>query len=221
MICTVTSTKHERIRNLNTPQVVSSYENRYNLKNMRIALVSTLFPPDVDETAQYTKELAGRLTAADQVTLLVYGFLPESIANASIIAVDKRRNLPLRLGQMWYQLMKAARVHDILIIENGPSIELPALLTTFLSRTPIIFLVSDARAQEQSKRHPLFSFLYQSLQKRSKRTFNIAATLPSLERPLVHPLHPYPTTAMESYEQAWATHTTELQQHLKNHGTKK
>lgn len=134
---------------------------------MNILIVSPLFPPDTGAPADYVKELAGHLGSIHKVTLLIYGYLPESVEGVSIQTVDKRTSLPVRLLAFTKALF-AQKSHDVVVLNNGPSAELPALLFSLLTHTPFILVISDPIALEASK-NGAYAFLHRQVKKRALR----------------------------------------------------
>jgi hypothetical protein len=181
---------------------------------MRIALVSPLFPPDNTESAQYVKSLCTHLSG-HQVDLFVYTHIPESVENVTVFAVRKRNPLPLRLIQFTYTLMRHAAKSDVLLVQNGPSVELPALLVSYISRTPIILTMSDRRAT--LSKLPLYIRLHSMLKKRAVAVFadNLETHMPP-HRPEILPFEPYPEEKFQEYTDAWQNHMKTLQTYLEN-----
>lgn len=164
---------------------------------MNIVLASALFPPDIAPPAPYVKELAARLAPRHTVTAVVYGRLPEQVAGARIIAVSKRRPLPLRLVSFTFALWRAARGADILYMENGASVELPALIVSWLTRTPVVVHFGDRAAKK---------YAYQNMLLRRAR--GTVADSP-MERPEILPFAPRPD--MAAYERSWQEHLALLE----------
>lgn len=167
---------------------------------MKIALASALFPPDIAVPAPYVKELARRLAQTHEVTAVVYGGIPEEVEKARIIAVSKRRPLPLRLISFTFALWRAARRANILYIENGASVELPALIVSWFTKTPILMHFGDNVAKQ---------YAYQKLLLR-RVSKNIKDS--PLQRPEILPFVPRPEAALTAYEQSWNNHMRTLEE---------
>lgn len=116
---------------------------------MQILILAPLFPPDVGGAAEYVKELAQRLSS-HTVTVLIYGHLPESIANVHIVTVDKRASLPIRLLRYTVALYNHSKNTDLVIINNGPSTELPVLLIAIFRPLQLCLCESDSVAAKAS-----------------------------------------------------------------------
>lgn len=171
---------------------------------MKIVLASALFPPDIAAPAPYVKELAKRLGQKHSVTTVVYGHLPEQVVGVPIVAVDKRRPLPLRLVAFTFALWRAVRHADVLYIENGASVELPALIVSSITRTPILMHLGDSTAKKY--------FYHKALLRRIVGTIKESP----LPRPEILPLEPRPETALAAYEASWQEHLTALEKIFTN-----
>jgi len=136
-----------------------SYHKHVRFVLMRIVIATPLYPPEIAGPAPYIKELARRLSKDTEVTIVAYARLPEQVPGVHIIAVDKRRPLPLRLFAYLRALARAARDADAIYAINGASVELPVLIVSFFSRTPLFFGIGDRVAHERAKKRLLFLFL--------------------------------------------------------------
>lgn len=171
---------------------------------MKIVLATPLYPPDIAEPAPYVKELARRLSKSHRVTVVAYGRLPERIPGVAIIAIDKRRPLPLRLLSFWSALRRAGRDADVVYAENGSSVELPLIFT---AGTPCILHIGDRRAHAHAKR----SFLRKIIEVAAfSRARNVRTNTPPAY-PEIHPLEPEPIDALRKWEHAWELHIAELE----------
>jgi len=115
---------------------------------MKILILSALFPPDVSPTASYVKNLATRLSKKSAVTVLTFGHLPEEITGVKVICVDKRRSLISRLSSFHKAFSQEAAKHDMIIVNNAPSIDVPVLITN--PGTPIVYIQSDYLAAQST-----------------------------------------------------------------------
>lgn len=172
---------------------------------MNITVLTPLFPPDTGAPAPYTKELAKRL-ADKNITVIAYGRLPEAVRNALIIPIDKRGLKTILIVKCLTQLRKIPT--DLLLVNNGPSSELPALIYSFFSTTPIILIESDARAIVSSK-SGLYKLLHKALMKRCRKV----VTLPGEATYLKPEILPFSTTSQEALEVRndwWKNHINNL-----------
>lgn len=174
---------------------------------MTLVFASPLYPPDLAEPAPYTKELARRLSTTHTVIVVAYGRLPEKVPGAQIIAVNKRRPLPWRLAVFTKTLWQVTRNADVLYVQNGASVELPALITTFFLRKPLIVHMGDDRAHERAKRSLLHGFLERAV---LRRAYAVVRESP-LERPEILPLHNKPEAEIRAWEESWTRHCSKLE----------
>lgn len=181
---------------------------------MRIVLATPLYPPEIAPPAPYVQELAKRLAKLHQVTVVTYAHLPEMVPDVRVIAVDKRRPLPLRLASYLRALALAAREADIVYTVNGASVELPTGLVALFTRTPLIFCIGDLAAHVHTQSNFLLHLIEQFAIMCSQRTIT---ALP-LSRPEIMPLEPFPAEEMTEYEASWTAHLSTITKIL-NHGT--
>jgi hypothetical protein len=174
---------------------------------MKILILSPLFPPDTGAPASYVKELAQRLTEKHETTLLVYGYLPEEVRGSNILSVDKRAILPRRLFSFTRVLLRQG-AHDLLLVNNAPSVELPLFLVSYVKKISFVLINSDPIATSASERG-LYRLLHTELKKRAKKVvvledeteYKKAEVLPFVEF----------DAAREARRQSWwSTHTNDL-----------
>lgn len=173
---------------------------------MRIVLATPLYPPDIAEPAPYVKELATRLAELHTVTVIAYTRFPEKIPGVTIIAVNKQSVLPIRLITYFWTLLTKSAGADLIYTQNGASVELPLLILSYLRSIRLYVGMGDRGAHTRASHSPFLRFIERSLFARATR---VIEKLPP-PRPEIIPLDPYPTDAMNTYEEAWATHVKEL-----------
>jgi hypothetical protein len=115
---------------------------------MRILILTALFPPDVSPTATYVKDLAAHLSTDHTVTVLTFGYLPEKIAGVTVTCIDKRQSLIGRLASFQKTLRRELSACDLVVVNNGPSVELPLLISN--SCVPYVYIISDQSAFEST-----------------------------------------------------------------------
>jgi len=169
---------------------------------MRIVLATPLYPPDIAEPAPYVKELATRLATLHTITVVAYTRFPEHIPGVTLIAVDKRRALPVRLLTYFRALSTASAHVDRVYALNGASVELPLILWSLVNRVRVYIGIGDHRAQAHAREHLFLRLIERIAFSRAKR---VITDLPPA-RPEIIPLDPYPTEAMAAYEHAWEKH---------------
>ena len=175
---------------------------------MKILILSPLYPPDIAIPAPYVKELAKRLKDTHEVTILTYGRIPETIDGVKIHAVDKRLPLLSRLKAYKEKLETLEKNVDVLYLENGASVELPALS----AKKPIVFHIGDPKAYEQAQKNTPHKILHDLVRNRARTVF---ATSP-LPKPEILPFQNIGEAEKAQYEESWKEHLEEIESHI-NH----
>jgi len=174
---------------------------------MKILLLTPLFPPDTGDPADYVKELAARLTE-HEVSVLMYGRLPESVPSATVVAVDKRQWLPLRLLKYAKALWLDSKAAELIIINNAPSTELPALLVSYFRPHKMLLCASDPLATTAAK-SGLYKIVHQLLMRRCKKTI-ILPDGAVYKKPEVLPFTEIDESVYTKREDWWSNHINEL-----------
>lgn len=177
---------------------------------MRIAIATPLYPPDIAEPAPYVKELATRLSQKHEITIVTYGRFPEEIPGVRIVAVSKQRPLPIRLALYTLALLAAARKTDVIYALNGPSVELPASIASFITRTTLLAFLGDASAHARAQNKSALKNIENVFLRRAHSTVYEAP----LPRPEILPFSPYPTNELEAFNRSWDTHLNALEKAL-------
>jgi len=183
---------------------------------MKILILSPLFPPDTAPSAIYVKELATRLSS-HEVSILLYGHLPEKIPGVRLFCIDKRKSILGRAVSFIKKLNGSVRENEIVIIQNGPSVEFPSLFSLWFTKTPVILMESDISALERTNSQWLQKTIYSMLKKRanlvlSKENINIPPP-----KPLIHSLKENSDSEINSYERIWTEHLKKVEEILKEH----
>lgn len=173
---------------------------------MRILLLTPLYPPDVAEPAPYIKELSRRLAREHEVTVLAYGRLPEQVAGVRMVMINKLLPLPVRLLRYTLVLFSEVLRADAVYAENGPSVEVPAIVATSITRKPLIVHLGDRHAYHRAKESALFGLIARVAEQRAQR---VVAGSP-LPRPEILPFGPRPDTALAAYEASWSAHLKDI-----------
>lgn len=174
---------------------------------MKILVVSPLFPPDIGETASYTKEAARRLSERHSVSVLAYGRLLEQIPGVRFIEVDKRQPLIVRIVQYTWALLQAVGSVDIIYAQNGPSVELPLGIALRIRNTPLVMHIADEAAHRRAERSRLFRLIERFC---CTKAAGVIDEMPP-QRPEIIPFQPFPREATESYETSWQNHIDKLE----------
>lgn len=173
---------------------------------MKVVVAAALYPPDTTETAQYVKEVATRLSKSHEVVLVVYAYMPESIPNVRIVTINKRAPLLIRLLSFTYALFIETRDADVVYVENGPAVELPAGLVTRTLPVPLVVHLGDVRAYERLDKPWIYKVTERFLLSKAKK---LVRDIPPT-KPEILPFAPLPTEEHEYYEAAWKKHVDML-----------
>lgn len=174
---------------------------------MRIAIATPLYPPDIAEPAPYVKELATRLSKKHEVTIVTYGGYPEEVPGVRIVTVSKQRPLPIRLALYTLALLKVATKSDVIYALNGPSVELPASIASFMTRATLLAFLGDTSAHTRAQNRSVLRHLEHVFLRRARATVSHAP----LPRPEILPFSPYPTSEMEAFNRSWGAHLAALE----------
>jgi glycosyltransferase involved in cell wall biosynthesis len=169
---------------------------------MRIVIAAPLFPTDIGGAAPYVKKLAGELTKHHDVTVVMYGQLPEKVPGVFFVCISKQQPLLPRLISYTVALTREARKAQVLYAENGPSVELPVGLVSLFVRTPLVVHIGDRTAHSRATRKLLFKLIEHFA---SNRAHNVVEDIP-LEKPEILPFEPFPQKEIEKYERSWEKH---------------
>jgi hypothetical protein len=190
---------------------------------MRILIVTPLYPPDIADGAVYIKELAKRLKDNAEVSILAYAHIPEAISDVRIIPISKRIPVFTRLIRAFIRIVLEARHTDYILVYNGISMELPALLASYMTKKPILYLIGDPVPIKYAEQHRIALYVHTHLVQRAFRTVclhSVAHMLPinastliltaPLQRPRIISFEPYPHEALHMYEESWQTHIRDM-----------
>lgn len=174
---------------------------------MKVLILTPLFPPDIGDPATYVKELATRMTM-HETSLLIYGHLPEAVSGVGITAIDKRQWLPKRLVAYTIALFNLSKKADLIIINNAPSTELPALFVSFFVSKKMILCESDSLAIIAVQ-----GGFYKIIHSLLKRRCNTIIVLPYeglYKKPEVLPFSTTDEKTLATREAWWNNHLKEL-----------
>lgn len=177
---------------------------------MKIVLATPLYPPDISEPAPYIKELARRLAAEHEVTIVATSYLPEAVEGVRIEVVNKRRPLLLRLIALTLTLLREAKNANIVIVENGASTELAGGIAARLIRKPFIMHIGDATAHERTKLSARDRMLEAFLSKRMVAVI----TDPPPQKPEILPFKERSSDEQIRYDTWWSNHIAKLNEHM-------
>jgi len=133
--------------------------------------------------------------------------MPENIEGVEIITVSKRQPRAARLMAYTRALWRAASQADVIYAENGASVELPLVVVSFLSRTPILMHLGDQRAHTKAAG----SIALRNIEKAALSNAKKVVADSPLERPEILPFAEYPINEFAAYEASWLRHLEMLE----------
>jgi len=175
---------------------------------MSTVILTPLFPPDPSPSALYTKLLAENLPS-DSLSVIAFGDLPESVAGVTMYPISKRRNKLLRVLDCLSQLFRSQP--QTLLIQNGPSVELPALIYSFLKKTTLIYIISDHAAQQDQSW--LRSYVARSLQKKASVIISLPENQTIHLKPEWLPFAEVDQITQRAHDTWWTEHLRLLTKH--------
>lgn len=176
---------------------------------MRFLILAPLFPPDSAHSAIYAKTLAEHLPA-NQTSVIAYGKLPEKVASVEIYSISKQASKFLLVSRCLRRLFQIKT--DILLVNNGPSAEFPALIFSLFSKTSIVLIISDQRACENMTK--LHSLIHKTLTARSSAVIEIGPESNYLA-PEKLPFTEIDPTVESNQKEWWQNHITTIKSYAK------
>ncbi|MDB5194422.1 MAG: hypothetical protein JWN50_436 [Parcubacteria group bacterium] len=117
---------------------------------MKIVLATPIYPPEIGGPATYTKELAERLHETHKLTVVALTDSREAFPGTTLVAVSKRRPLPVRLVRFFFAVLKASSGADLIYVQNAMAAGLPVALVSMLRGTPFILKFVGDEAWERA-----------------------------------------------------------------------
>lgn len=105
---------------------------------MRIIIVTALFPPEIEYTSTYVRELAEHLKEKHQVQILAYAGQIETIPGVEIFTINKKQPLFLRISKYFLKLYSLAKKADLIYVQNSVAVTLPTMLVQRLTKKPVV-----------------------------------------------------------------------------------
>ena len=130
------------------------------------------------------------------------------MTNVTMVTVDKRQWLPKRLMCYTAVLFRHSKTADLVIVNNAPSTELPALFVSFFSSKNLLLCESDPLATTAA-----LSGFYKIIHHLLKRRCSKTITLPEdglYKKSEVLPFQATDEHRAEAYEAWWNKHIQEL-----------
>lgn len=184
---------------------------------MKVLLLTPLFPPDIADPAPYLKELVTHLSDKHTVHVICYGNLPEKVAGVQFTVIKKHYPTILRLFLCTIHLFKEALKHDSIVVENGPSTELPAFFVSIFFKNKMLLHQSDTKNDYAGFSKTIHSILSTRVNEILVCTDNETGTYlpPTLPRPEILPFSEISEKEMREYKDSWNTHLEKFNAVLK------
>ncbi len=178
---------------------------------MNILIATALYPPEISDIAVHCKELAVRLADENEINVLAYSTLPEKTKEVTVFKVNKMRPLPIRLVFFTMQLFTIARKADVVFVENGVSVELPAVLLAIFTNKPFVVHIGDKSAWSTSRKNVLLRWTQNIL---IRRSLGVVESMP-LKKPEILPFNKTKESDIVAYNNSWISHMKDIKNLLK------
>ncbi len=120
---------------------------------MKILIATPIYPPEIGGPATYTKELCERLHNQHQITVITYTDSTEVFPGTRLVAISKQRPLPIRLLKYFLLLLKEAKSHDVIYVQNAVASGLPVAFASILTGIPFVLkFVGDESWERATQR---------------------------------------------------------------------
>ncbi len=140
---------------------------------MKIVLATPLYPPEIAEPATYTREISLRLAARHEVTVVAYGTQGEKVPGVTLVGVDKKRRLLVRLFLYTIALYKATNKVDVIYTQNGIAASLPAIIVGYLRKIPVALRFIEDEAWRRATRQHLTTESFKNFLMSPKPNFRV------------------------------------------------
>jgi glycosyltransferase involved in cell wall biosynthesis len=120
---------------------------------MKIVVATPIYPPEIGGPATYTKELCDRLHGEHELIVVTYTDNREVFPGTKLLAVSKRRPLPVRLVKYFWAIWHAAKGADVIYVQNAMAAGLPVALVAKLRRKPFVLKFVGDEAWERASQH--------------------------------------------------------------------
>lgn len=175
---------------------------------MRILIVTPHFPPDTTPSANYVGELAERLASTHQITILLFGDTSVIVPGVKIITINQHRPVLFRTWSFMVRLRSQAILNDLVLIQNGPAIEMPIYFTLSQTKTSLIMLESDQASLDQTNQHPRWREIHRRLKKIALTLTTTDTTWPDNQS---RQIAEGASNKNDRWEESWQEHLNDLQ----------
>lgn len=179
---------------------------------MKIILATPLYPPEISYASFYVKELARALSNRHEIIVLTYGYIPEKVKNVKIYTVNKNSPFFIRIPLYFLFLWRISSGADVIYVQNGVSVELPAVIMSILKSTPLFLAISDMKAHLNTSKNQIMKFI-ENLAR--KQAILVVKNLP-MKKPTISPFVSKNEKDWAQYEASWSDHINHLEDIFKN-----
>jgi glycosyltransferase involved in cell wall biosynthesis len=117
---------------------------------MRILIATPIYPPEAGGPATYTVELARRLSADHEITIVAYADEGLAPSGCKLIAISKQLPLASRLTAFFKVILQEAKRADIIYVQNAVAAGFPAAVAGMLSHKPVVLKMVGDEAWERA-----------------------------------------------------------------------
>ena len=105
---------------------------------MKILVATPIYPPEIGGPATYAKELAKHLHEKHNITIVAYTDVRGPFPGTKLIAVSKKKPLPVRLVKFFLAVWKASQWCDLIYVQNAMAAGLPVALVSIFRKKPFV-----------------------------------------------------------------------------------
>ncbi len=121
------------------------------MKPLKVIVATSIYPPEIDRLATYSKEIAMELSnLGHQIRVVAQASTAEALDDASLIVVSKNKRLPFRLMLYTYALWKHSKGADVIYAQNAVAAGLPAVLVGAVRRMPVVVNFFEDETRKRS-----------------------------------------------------------------------
>lgn len=140
---------------------------------MKIIIATPLFPPEIEDIASYSKDIARHLKDKYQVQILTYAGQIEEVEGLEIFTINKRQVIFFRIWQYFIKLLKLARQADLIYVQNSVAVSLPAILVKIFTGKKVIINFIEDEAWKRARHNNLTDKSWQTFLEKSEANFKI------------------------------------------------
>ncbi|MFA6467166.1 MAG: glycosyltransferase [Patescibacteria group bacterium] len=141
---------------------------------MKIIIATPLFPPEIEDIANYSRDIAMHLKENNQVQILTYAGPVEEIVDLEIFTINKRQSLLFRISKYFIKLLKLARQVDLIYVQNSVAVSWPAILVKIITGRKVIINFIEDEAWKRSRHLHLTDKSWQDFLAKPELNFKIS-----------------------------------------------